>query len=103
MKKMLFRKKKKIKIRLGRIGIIIPTESSTLSGINDKFNKVIVIYNSVSIDGDTIRWGKKITEIPYTEAEAINLEKIKQIPIIEKKLSTKFKFKEGSPFGEVLN
>lgn len=98
----IFKSKKPLKIELSKVGVIVSTEASIEAGINNKFNKKIVIYEKASVDGDTVKWGKIIEEIPYTEEEVINLMKIKQIPIVEKKLKEDFKFKEGVPFGEFI-
>jgi len=97
-----FRKKKPIQIDVRKCGVIVSTESSLDAGINDKFNKKIVIYEKVSVEGETIKWGKIIEEIPYTEEEVRNLIKIKEIPIVEKEYDEEFEFKEGPPFGEIL-
>ena len=98
-----FKKKKKTKIRLGKVGIIVSTEPSLNSGVNDKFNKKIIIYESVEVDGDEILYGKVVEEIPYTKEEKINLTKIKEIPIVEKKYGKEVDFHEGKPFGKVVN
>ncbi len=102
----IFKRKKLIKIELGKVGLIVSTEASIEAGINNKFNKKIVIYVMASVHGDAdnpiVKWGKIIEEIPYTEEEVINLMKIKQIPIVEKKLKNKFEFKSGIPFGEYI-
>lgn len=98
----IFRKKKSLAIELGRCGIIESTEESTECGIDDKFNKKIVIYEGIKVLGNTIKWGKIIEEMPYTEEEVINLIKIKEIPIVERKIKKKFDFKEGAPFGDIL-
>ncbi len=99
--KKIFRKKP-IHIEVGRCGLIVSTESSIESGINDRFNKKVVIYESVEVNGNIIRWGKVLEEIPYTEEEVRNLIKVKKIPIIEKRMGKNMEFKEGSPFGEVI-
>lgn len=102
--KRLFKKKKPIRIEIGRCGLIVDTDPAIDSGINDRFNKKIVIYEKAIVYGDAdnpiVKWGKIIDEIPYTEEEAINLMKIKKIPIVEKKLKNKFEFKDSIPFGE---
>jgi len=99
----IFRKKKRLKINLGKVGVIEPTEYAINEGINDKFNKNIVIYENVEVNGDEIRWGKILEVIPYTFEEAVNLIKIKEIPIAERKMSNKFEFVDGTSFEGVVN
>jgi len=93
---------KKVKIELGKVGVIVSTQPSLEAGINNKFNKEIIIYESVGVLNDKIRWGKIIEEIPYTEEEVINLIKIKEIPIVERRESNKLKFNQGKEFGEII-
>ena len=83
----LFKKKEPLNINLGKVGVIMSSDPSIESGINDKFNKKIVIYEKVEVHGNNIKWGKILDEIPYSEEEVINLIKIKEIPIVEKKLN----------------
>lgn len=99
----MFWKKKLLKIKIGICGIIDSTENAKDNGINDKYNKVIILYESIEVNGNKIKYGKIIKEIPYTEEEVINLKKIKQIPIVVRKISNKFKFDELTTFGEVEN
>jgi len=98
----IFRRKKPLRIYLEKVGVIVSTESSIESGVNDKFNKKIVIYKNVEIKGNKVKWGKIIDEIPYTEEEALNLIKIKEIPLVEKNLSTRINLKEGEPLGDFI-
>ena len=99
----MFWKKKPLKIKLGKVGIIDSTKNAKENGINDKYNKVIILYEGIEVNGNQIRYGKVIKTIPYTEEEAINLRKIKQIPIVFRKISKEFKFDELTTFGEVEN
>jgi len=99
----LFKKKEPLNINLGKVGVIISSDPALESGINDKFNKKIVIYEKVEVHGDNIRWGKILDEIPYSEEEVINLIKIKEIPIVEKKLNNEVNFVEGHYFEGIIN
>ena len=100
---MWFWKKKPLKIKLGTVGIIDSTKNAKDNGVNDKYNKVIILYEGIEVRGNQIRYGKIIKTIPYTEEEVINLRKIKQIPIVVRKTSNKIKFDELTTFGEVEN
>lgn len=96
-------KKKQLDIELGKVGLIVDTDSAIDSGINDKFNKKIIIYNNVMVKRNNIIWGKIIREIPYSEEEVRSLIKISKIPIVEKKLSQDFKFDYLHNYGDILN
>ena len=97
-----FGKKREIRID-GRVGVITPTECSLESGNNSEFLKQIIIYKGVRVTGNKITWGKKIEEKPYTEEEVLNFQKIKRIPIVERKIKNELKFYEEPPFGQVIN
>lgn len=99
----MFRKKEPLNINLGNVGVIISSESAIESGINDKFNKKIVVYEKVEVYGNTIKWGKIIDEMPYTEEEVINLIKIKEIPVVEKKSDDEINFVEGHYFEGIIS
>lgn len=107
LKKMRFLKnifkKKPIAIDLGKIGLIVDTDSAIDSGVNDKFNKKVVIHKNVKVRGNNIIWGKVIKEIPYTEEEVKSLIRILKIPIVEKRLSKDFKFDYLHNYGDILN
>lgn len=100
---MFWNKKKPQKINLGKVGIITSTKNAQENGVNDKYNKIIIIYESLEVDGSNIRYGKIIRTIPYTEEEVNNLRKVLNIPIVNRKITNKFKFDELTKFGEVLN
>lgn len=101
MKFMSLIKKDKIKrIYIGRCGIIVPTNAALQQGVNDIFNKKIIIYSRIEVKGNRIIYGKVLEERPYTEEEVKNLIKIKRIPIVQKRISNKYEFEEGKPFGE---
>ena len=96
-------KKKKLNVNIGKCGIIEPTEVALESGIDNKYNRKIVIYKNIKVRNNQINYGKVIEEIPYTEEEAINLMKIKRIPIVLRKVNNKAELEQGSPFGEIVN
>lgn len=99
----LFKRKKPLKIELGKVGLVVDTDQALESGITNEFNKKIVIHQHVRVFGNDIHWGKILEEIPYTEEQVRNLIEIRKIPIVPKKFSDKFKFEEFHPFGEVVN
>lgn len=98
----IFKSKPVLKINLGKVAIIENTENAVYNGLNDKFNKNIVIYEGVRVNGDKIIWGRKIKEVPYTPEEANSILNVLEIPIVEKRLSNDFDFIEGSEFGKVV-
>jgi|GEM_PF-3836900 len=96
-------KRKKLNVNIGKCGIIEPTSVALDSGIDNKYNRKIVIYKNIKVRDNQINYGKIIEEIPYTEEEAINLMKIKRIPIVLRKVTTKVESEQGLPFGEIIN
>lgn len=95
-------KKKKINIRLGKCGIIEPTKYALDVGIDDKYNRKIIIYSSIKVINNVITYGKVIEEIPFTEEEAKNLIKIKKIPLVVRSINNNVPIQDGSPFGEII-
>ena len=87
-------------IRLGMVAVIEPTSFE----VDDKFNKNIVIYEGVEVVDGVIRWGRKIKEIPYTEEDVKNIQRVYDIPVVVREIhSKKIKFYENHPFGDLIN
>lgn len=99
----MFKKKKKVNVSIGKVGVIESTNPAIASGINDKFNKKITIFEHLQIRDNNISWGRVIEEIPFTEEEYNNLVEIKKIPIVERRLNDNFEFDQEKEFGEIIN
>jgi len=88
-----FRKKKQKLDYPYRFALVVNTPSAVSNGINDDYNKKIVIYKN----------GKVTEEIPYTPEDVKTLIKIREIPVVDKDLKEDFDFENESYFGEVVN
>ena len=96
-------KKKRHHINLGKCGIVEPTKPAMEFGIDNKYNRKIVIYSSIVVRNNLVQYGKILEEIPYTEEEAKNLIKIKKIPLAIRKINNDVPIENGSAFGEIIN
>ncbi len=100
IKKITKRKEASIIINQ-QIGIIQPSKVAIENNTIDKFNKVIVIREGVSIDGNEIRWGKIIREDSYSEEKIKALKQVYNMPIVERTVDDKIEFFQEKDFGEV--
>ncbi len=83
--KNIFKKKKRNIFVNNLIGVVELTDVAMENGVDDKFNKIIKIFEGVKKEGNEIIWGKLIEEIPYSKEAVISLEEVKKIPIVFKK------------------
>lgn len=99
---ILFRKKKpKITVN-NLVAVVEPSEVALEKGLSDRFNKIIKIHEGVRVDKNKITWGRIIEERNFSEEEVYCLEKIKKIPVVERKFR-KPEFFEEPDFGGIIN
>lgn len=99
----IFKKKKRIEFTLNNLfGIIEPSEVSLENGNIDKFNKSIIIRQGVAVRDNKIFWGRVIEEIPFSDEAVDSLEKIREIPVIERTFR-KPEFFDEETFGGIIN
>jgi hypothetical protein len=77
--------------------VIMDTDPAMESFVNDKFNKVIKVFNNWQM----FEKNKHSLRIPYTEEDAKNISEIWKIPVVELNQSFDFEYYQGENFGEV--
>lgn len=86
----------------GLVGVVEPSGIALEKNTIDQFNLRIMVRDGVDISDGVVNWGRLVYELPYTDVELQNLIKVKEIPIVERKIDNSLVMFQEPAFGEIV-
>jgi len=96
-----FKRKKAEVISIGKLALVVPTIPALDNGIDDEFNKKILIHEWAEYDGNELRFGPVTKEMSYTPEDVKLIREIMEIPIVEKRFDGELELFNENNYGEV--